>query len=174
MPICDECSEDVKKVHKPIRDLSLCDSCMKEWNEEHKLTRVAKPSTPDQNKPFTDLQSVSQIIQGAKSRKDDDVISYLGKLPLEDLQEEISYAIAVLQAASSIYGQKCITESLKRKNELQEQFIIIKRKWRDQQAQKEREKRIKALKGPDRKLYEMTGSFLDEMLKEFKQRMEGK
>jgi hypothetical protein len=118
-----------------------------------------------------ELPSVSQIIQDAKHRKDDDVIAYLQKRSISDLQEEISYAIAVLQAASSIYGQKCITESLKRKTELQEQYLQIKQKWRDQQIAKEREKRIKTLRGSDRKLFEITGHFLNEMMAEFTERL---
>lgn len=169
MPQCDECETECKRTFKPVGGLELCESCHKTWQKEHRLTR---PSKPDQNQPFTELPSVSEVIQGAKHRKDEGVPEFLDKLSLPDLQEEISYAIAVLQAASSIYGQKCIIESLKRKAEIQEQFLAIKRKWRDQQAQKEREKRIKSLKGSDRKLYEITGHFLNEMVAEFTEQLQ--
>jgi hypothetical protein len=169
--ICDECQQTTTKVFR-VKAGELCERCVSEWNAKNSLkpaeSKTHKPAKSNQNDPFTRLPSYNELFNSGRRSIDADTIAYLRKLPLETLQEEITGAVAVLTAASMIYGDKVIAESLKQKEELLRQQKELVRKWRDKQCECEKEKKARSLRGTDRKFYAKTGRFLNEAIVELK------
>jgi len=167
---CDECHLETRKLSKLSCGLSLCDSCTKNHWEAQK---THKPAVLSPDKGFKQTTNLRDILHSGKSKVTPELTESLRKLPFSEVQEIILNAVAVLTAATSVYGDKWIAESLKQQHELAEQQKIIVAEWREKQRISEREKLSKSLRGTEKKHYQKTGVTIEEMVQEFAERLKG-
>ena len=161
---CEECEMEARKTFV-VCNVRMCESCLKKYYAERKLER---PAIPDQNLPFQNIPTASQVIQSAKATNDPQLFDSLKQLTIADLQSKISEAAAVLHIASQILGAKAVQLAMNRKGELERETARIKREWYDRQAEIERHKQILNLRGSERAMYDNYGQLPKAFVDNFK------